>query len=238
MNWGFRVRGFIPTAKRCRAFSIIELLVVIGLIAVLVSLLLPSVHKAKNRAKAVTALQVMGSNSTLILAYQMDYREYFPISPRATHPVWVGYDFHHPLRLAGLINTVTEVDPWYGDSKRRTVEMSYSLATDPRLTIPGQTIPIKLLTVFPIRLSDVSFPSNKGQVARGIAEDAAGITGEGYWCCYNGAPKSQVAFCDGSAGEYYWHELLPDGRYYRENGIGGPVFSTWYGCKGIDKGTR
>lgn len=217
-------------------FSLLEVLIAMGVIAVLISLLLPATHRSISKAKSLTALQVISQNSALILAYQNDYREVFPISNRAIRPIFVGTDYFYALKQAGLISSIHDVDPWFADRKEASTIMAPVLAMDWNLTIPGNTIPVNDVSIFPVRLSDVAYPSNKGQIVREYAQGERGD--EGWWCCYDNAPRTQVSFCDGSVGEYKWQELLPNGTYYKENGIGGPVLTTWYGCKGIDRGKR
>jgi prepilin-type N-terminal cleavage/methylation domain-containing protein/prepilin-type processing-associated H-X9-DG protein len=69
-------------SSRC-AFTLVELLVVIGIIALLISILLPTLSRAKeaaNRAKCLSNLRQLGMAMVL---YTMDNKGYFPAAGRA-----------------------------------------------------------------------------------------------------------------------------------------------------------
>jgi prepilin-type N-terminal cleavage/methylation domain-containing protein len=59
---------------RRNAFTLIELLVVVAIIALLISILLPSLHKARTQARRTLCLSNMHQIAVAIFSYQADYR--------------------------------------------------------------------------------------------------------------------------------------------------------------------
>jgi prepilin-type N-terminal cleavage/methylation domain-containing protein len=84
-------RSYIDSSSP-RGFTLVELLVVIGIIALLISILLPSLNKARetaNRAKCASNLHQIG---LAILLYQQDNQQLYPRTTQdvnlASAPTW------------------------------------------------------------------------------------------------------------------------------------------------------
>lgn len=75
-------------------FTLIELLVVIAIIALLVSILLPSLNKAKDLAKMIACLSNCRNLSPAFYMYENDYAGEFPLYAEPTIGMWVDMMVH------------------------------------------------------------------------------------------------------------------------------------------------
>jgi prepilin-type N-terminal cleavage/methylation domain-containing protein/prepilin-type processing-associated H-X9-DG protein len=66
-----------PNRKR-KAFTLVELLVVIGIIAVLIAMLLPALNKAREGARAVQCLSNMKQLATATIMFANEHKGYMP----------------------------------------------------------------------------------------------------------------------------------------------------------------
>ncbi len=75
-----------------RAFTLIELLVVVAIIAILVSILLPALGRARQQGKQAVCLNNMRQMGIALLSYALEHNEYVPTSscplaePDIEHP--------------------------------------------------------------------------------------------------------------------------------------------------------
>ena len=64
--------------KRTRNFTLIELLVTIAIIAILAAILLPALNAAREKARAITCMNILNSFGKFVIFYQDDYDGWCP----------------------------------------------------------------------------------------------------------------------------------------------------------------
>lgn len=99
-----------------RAFTLVELLVVMGVISVLISLLLPALHRARAQSDAVVCASNLRSMGQALLIYTNDHGNRLPY---IIEPLWepirrlnfTKNSFSEPQSLANTLKTVWKGDP-------------------------------------------------------------------------------------------------------------------------------
>ena len=90
--------------RRSRAFTLVELLVVIGIIAILVGILLPTLNRAKDAAKRTQCLSNMRQVDNGFRLYAANYKDAIPISYCGT-----AKQFSYAMNINGLQPTPRHV---------------------------------------------------------------------------------------------------------------------------------
>src|SRR5688572_3547199 len=72
--------------NRRAAFTLVELLVVIGIIAILISMLMPVLGKAKDQADRVNCQSKLRQLVTAVRLYAHDYKDWIPQTYGITDP--------------------------------------------------------------------------------------------------------------------------------------------------------
>jgi len=93
-----------PRPPGLAAFTLVELLIVIGIIAVLASLLLPAVSRAREAARSVKCLSNLRQLGQAAMLYTQTNRGYFPISTYGfTSGITWDFDIRTPPPRAGTL---------------------------------------------------------------------------------------------------------------------------------------
>ena len=99
-----------------RGFTLIELLVVIAIIAVLISILLPALHMARNEGQSVKCQANIRATIQCALMY-MDNQEGSKLLPWYRYPAYTGYgpNLFTPWVFGGFQSQINDNDGYVGD---------------------------------------------------------------------------------------------------------------------------
>lgn len=232
---------------RGRGFSIIELVVVIGVVMVLLGIFLPALSGTKASAKQLQQMSNIRQVGTLIDLYLNDWKETYPLAD--IRPDWypdsvsqedaerlgIGRYWATPLLTTGLIDR-EQFDVIYWDSHAFGTVAMY---TNPDVMTPD-TIPVwENHQNSAVKQSWARYPSLKGLIGVSFVPDGGSedrlMPGHKLW--NNGlpdGPKAPVLFADSSVVRLRYSEMRePDPAPIGYWGSG--MMYTWFGIKGRDR---
>ncbi len=223
-----------------RAFSLIELMVCIGIIMVLIGLVAPGLGNTMSQARLTRDVSLVRQQAMLIELYTSDYKGTYPYAYHLTgHISRVARAWGLPLLDGGYVESIAELDP--DIDIEQGLYPSYSLsaamvyiADEMR---PGLVPPRSEQRSRPNRTHQVLFPSSKGLTLRQNDGDITVLGGVNGFCCGLSYPlwPAPISFADGSATSGVMTDFLGGSPPYLEYGIGAPVYSTWLGVRGRDR---
>lgn len=213
-----------------RAFSLIELILCIGIILVLIGLAMPQFSKVRKSGRDTRAAAAVRQGVAFLTLYTADYRDYFPrggeIPGRSMN------DWNLPLVAAGYVASLNELDPdGVKECGCNRIALSGCLGAPAEEMTPGNTRPIELANGAWVRQSQVAFPSAKGALVQSLHMEGA-VHVFWTWNTIN-SPISPIGMVDGSLIKGKCTDFRLAHPFF-ENWVGHPVLSTWGGYHGLD----
>jgi prepilin-type N-terminal cleavage/methylation domain-containing protein len=99
--------------RRSRAFTLVELLVVLAIIAILLALLLPSLKRAQEQAARIQCMSNMRSLTNATLLYSNDWKDYMPFNNWGPNDTtgWAGWLYNGNVSQGARANQQDNFTP-------------------------------------------------------------------------------------------------------------------------------
>lgn len=231
-GWGVSRPGFaggiIP------AFTLIEMMVVLGIVTVIIGLTLPALGASRERAARVALGVRVRENAVAIQAYVHDHKGMYPVADRFAVPSSTRW--YRALTPQGYVPNSRSVDPHgfraFGENR---IRLSLCMLMPWEKMVPGNVergdAPLSTQTYD----HWVTYPSGKGLLIPQCSGPLPPQDPRGRCFCCVDPVVEPVAFADTSTALVTRLDLIGGDPPVIIGLIGYPVWSTWGGYRGRDR---
>lgn len=215
-----------------RGFTLIEVVVVIGVMMMVLGLALPPLANARRLGEATRTAAVVRSNAQLLAMYGSAHRDSFPAYGDGNLVTNGITDWVQALVDGGLIESVRETDPeGYRATGRGRIGLTGAALYESWRMVPGKTQHANESKIAGVRQGDVRYPSEKGIL--GKVQDVEGENAVFWTFTPHRPPRWPIAMGDESVTFARCTDFELEFDFF-EYWVGHPVYSTWGGVKGRD----